>query len=187
MRIHGLVKAALPALLAGISFAGGSGLTPVPNANPKTAGFAAPNILSLELTEAIVAQGAMKLENPSVLTSYYGYDNNGPMLPAPGALPSATQIVEATKTEPDKNTYLTLRHQHGADPTYDYGNNFLFQGHEVGANGQSYITRMNLDADGAHRVTLLATTDVDGALYRSLTVRPGIRSRKGCYSPPKME
>ena len=70
MRIHGLIKAALPALFAGISFAGGSGLTPVPSANTKTEGFAAPNILSPELTEAIVAQGSMKLENPSALTSY---------------------------------------------------------------------------------------------------------------------
>ena len=37
---------------------------------------------------------------------------------------------------------------------------FLFQGHEGGS--PSYITRINLDADAAHRVTLLATQDVDG-------------------------
>src|SRR5262249_31249979 len=39
---------------------------------------------------------------------------------------------------------------------------FLFQGHEVGVNGQGYITRINLDADGPHRITLLATTEVNG-------------------------
>ena len=36
---------------------------------------------------------------------------------------------------------------------------FLFQGHESGSPG--YITRINLDADAAHRVTVLATKDDD--------------------------
>src|SRR5438874_4668760 len=103
----------------------------VPSANTKTPGFAVPNVLSPELTEAIVAQGSWKLENPSDLTNYYGYDNDGPMLPAAGDLPSATHKVEASKTEPDKNTYLVLRNQHGADAAYDYGKHFLFQGHEL--------------------------------------------------------
>jgi len=48
------------------------------------------------------------------------------------------------------------------NPHYDYGTHFLFQGHELGAGGKGYITRINLDADGAHRVTLLATTDING-------------------------
>ena len=149
------------ATFAADNFAGIS-LTPVPSANPKAPGFAAPNILSVELTEAIVAQGSFKLENPSDLTSYYGYDNDGPQLPAAGDLPAVGHKVEASKTEPDKNTYLVLDHQHGADPQYDYGTHFLFQGHELGAGGQGYITRINLDADGAHRVTLLAIKDVNG-------------------------
>ena len=67
--------------------------------------------------------------------------------------------AEATKTEPDKNTYLVLYGQRGADPSYDYGTHFLFQGHENGAGGKGYITRINLDADVAHRVTLMATKD----------------------------
>src|SRR5204863_6118928 len=69
--------------------------TNVPAANPKVAGVVQPNILSPELTEAIVAQGAMRLENPSAFTGYYGYDNDvlaAPgfprMLPQPGALPA---------------------------------------------------------------------------------------------------
>jgi hypothetical protein len=145
---------------------GGITLTPVPSANPKAPGFAAPSVLSPELIETIVAQGSLKLENPSALTSYYGYDNDGPLLPAPGDLPSAVppHKIEATKTEPDKNTYLILENQHGADPNYDYGTHFLFQGHELGNGRQGYITRVNLDADGAHRVTLLATQDVNGKL-----------------------
>jgi hypothetical protein len=93
----------------------------VQSANPKAPGLASPNILSPELTEAIVAQGSFKLENTSDLTSFYGYDNDGPMVPVPGDLPSATHKVEATKTEPDKNTYLILQNQHGADPNYTTG------------------------------------------------------------------
>ena len=57
--------------------------------------------------------------------------------------------------------------QHGADPSYDYGTHFLYQGHELGpADGSgredAALTRINLDADGAHRVTLLAIADVNG-------------------------
>src|SRR5262249_12558813 len=37
----------------------------------------------------------------------------------------------------------------------------LYQGHEGGPSG--YITRINLDADGAHRVSVLAAKDVNGA------------------------
>ncbi len=70
---------------------------------------------------------------------------------------------QAQKSEPDKNAYLMFRHGlPGADPTYDYGTHFLFQGHELGVAGASYITRINLDADTAHRVTLLATKDTNG-------------------------
>lgn len=136
-------------------------LAPVASANAKVVGTPAPNILSPELIETIVAQGSIRLENPSALTSFYGYDNDGPLTPAPGDLPSPVHKVEATKTEPDKNTYLVLDHQAGADANYDYGKHFLFQGHEGGQSGHAYITRINLDADGAHRVTLLADSDVN--------------------------
>jgi hypothetical protein len=139
-------------------------LTPVANANPKTVGFAAPNVLSPELVELIVAQGSTPLENGTAPIPYYGYDGNGPHLPPLGS------NVEATKTEPDKNTYLVFaKGLSGPDASYDYGTHFVYQGHENGVpvalpgapagttiNG-SYITRINLDADGAHRVTLLAT------------------------------
>lgn len=145
-------------------------LTPVPSANPKTVGLTAPNALSPELVEVIVAQGSMPLENGTAAFPHYGYDGNGPHVPPLGS------NVEATKSEPDKNTYLVFRDGlHGADPTYHYGTHFLFQGHENGApvalpgapagttvNG-SYVTRINLDADAAHAVTLLATETDDGA------------------------
>jgi hypothetical protein len=75
----------------------------------------------------------------------------------------STRPTEAQKSEPDKNTYLVFdRGLPGADPNYDYGTHFVFQGHELGVGGASYITRINLDADAAHRVTLLAAMDSNG-------------------------
>ena len=147
------------------------GFHAVAAANPKSPGVSAPNILPPELIESPVAQGSFLLENPATIAlpgggtlaiSRYGYNDDGPLLPAPGDLPSATHRVEATKTEPDKNTYLVLYGQTGADPGYDYGTHFLFQGHEGGA-GAAVITRVNLDADGAHRITVMASADSTGA------------------------
>jgi hypothetical protein len=129
-------------------------------ANAKTVGLSVPNALSPQLAEHVVAQGSIPLENPSGDVAYYGYHSNGPLVPAPGAVQSPGHNVEASKTEPDKNTYLRLSGQHGADPHYNYGTHFLFQGHETGTPG--YITRVNLDADSAHKVTLLATKTTDG-------------------------
>src|SRR5260221_5647585 len=147
----------------------GPALTNVHTANTKSDGYSPANRLSPELRQVVVAQGSTRLENPSALTSYYGYYNDvlnaagqPQMLPLPGAL------TEAQKSEPDKNTYLVFPHGlPGADPSYDYGTHFLFQGHELGVAGASYITRINLDADAAHRVTLLATKDTSGQIGRA--------------------
>ncbi|HEY5986196.1 MAG TPA: alkaline phosphatase PhoX [Streptosporangiaceae bacterium] len=160
------------AVTAGVVLAGagaassldGPALSNVPTANTKSDGYAPASRLSPGLTQIAVAQGSAKLENPSALTSYHGYDND--VLNAAGQpqmLPVPAAVTEAHKTEPDKNTYLVFNHGlNGADPSYDYGAHFLFQGHEGGAGGAGYITRINLDADAAHRVTLLATTDANG-------------------------
>ena len=144
---------------SGLSFA--AGLTPVPNANPKSPGFAAPNVLSPELAEKIVAQGSTPLENPTGQFSHYGYNNNSNTAAGTPMLPALGSNVESSKTEPDKNTYLVFHSLSGPDHAYDYGHRFLFQGHENSTGGNSYITRINIDADAAHRVTLLATTDTD--------------------------
>jgi hypothetical protein len=136
-------------------------LTNVPAAQPKQRGRAVPNKLSRELAEIPQASGADLLEgaNPGVAPAFYGYslysDPDNPLV----AIPPST--AEAHKTEPDKNTYLVLGGQKGADPAYDYGTHFVFQGHESGAPG--YVTRVNLDADRDHRVTLMATKDSGGA------------------------
>jgi hypothetical protein len=158
------IGAAVP--VAGVaSPPSGLSLTHVPTANIRSDGYAPASRLSPELAQIAVAQGATRLENLSALTSFYGYNNdvlnavgNPQMVPIP-----VNPATEAHKTEPDENTYLVFKHGlDGADPGYDYGTHFLFQGHEGGAGGAGYITRVNLDADAEHRVTLLATTDVNG-------------------------
>lgn len=141
-------------LSAAISQAFAAEPSPVPAANPKQVGVTLPTRLSPELAQVVVAQGAMALENPVSPAAFYGYLDDLPNL-----LPALGSNLEATKTEPDKNTYLVMTGQHGADARYAYGTHFLYQGHEGGAG---YVTRVNLDADAAHRVTLLATTDADG-------------------------
>src|SRR5689334_4316204 len=77
-------------------------LTGVPAANTKSDGYAPDSVLSPELRQVVAAQGSTRLENPSALTSYYGYDSDllnaagrPQMLPTPGANPA-----EAQKTEP---------------------------------------------------------------------------------------
>jgi hypothetical protein len=145
-------------------------LANVPTANTKAVGFSPASRYSAGLTPVVVTAGAMKLENPDGIVTNYGYENDvaSPTDPTvPLMTPSGTLTTEAQKTEPDKNTYLVLRGQHGADPAFDYGTHFLFQGHEgaatVGGSKAGYITRVNLDADTDHRVTLLAHKDDTGA------------------------
>jgi hypothetical protein len=130
-------------------------LAGVPGANPKAAGVSLPTILSPGLAQVVSAQGSTPVESPTALVKYYAYLNDQPNL-----MPALGSNVEASKTEPDKNTYLVLHDLKGADPDYDYGSHFLFQGHEAGSPGR--ITRINLDADAAHRVTVLALTEKDG-------------------------
>jgi secreted PhoX family phosphatase len=133
----------------------GGGITPVPNAQPKAPGMTEPNILTPKWIEYAVAQGSNTLENPSATFTRYGYANNGPLLPLVGT------NAEASKTEPDKNTYLVFKKGlNGPDPSYNYGTHFLFQGHEE-TDQNSYFTRINLDADAAHRITLLGALDTN--------------------------
>ena len=147
-------------------------LSNVDTPNVKAVGFAPASKLSKELRQIAQAQGSTQLENPNLaaLTAFYGYQNDTVSAgdpTKPQMVPTVGVTNEAQKTEPDKNTYLVFRKSlPGADPSYYYGTHFLFQGHELGTtiNGkkQSYITRINLDADAKHRVTLLATQDTGG-------------------------
>jgi uncharacterized protein DUF839 len=152
-----------PALIASVvvvalTVGGGSAragqLTGVPTANPRIVGVSSPSVLSPELAQLVAAQGSTPVENPGPV-KYYGYLDDQPNL-----LPALGSNVEASKTEPDKNTYLVLLDLKGADADYDYGSHFLFQGHETGSPGT--LTRINLDADSVHRVTVLANFETDG-------------------------
>jgi hypothetical protein len=156
--------ALLAATLAGSAAGahGGLHLTSIA-ANPTGRGIVVPNAVSPQLDLRAVAQGAHKLENPAPNVAYYGYNGNGTLMPDPKVVQAPGTNVESSKTEPDKNTYLRLHGLHGADPNYNYGSRFLFQGHEGGLTG--YITRINLDADAQHRVTLLASTLTTGAPF----------------------
>jgi len=168
-----LPVAAGAAALATVSLAG-QGDPPYSSvaANKRAAGYAPSSNLSPEVRQAFVAQGSMPLENPDGIVGWYGYENTAPTPTSP-ALPqmvpgTGAPMTEAQKTEPDKNVYLHIDGQHGPDAGYDYGDHFLYQGHEGGAAipgtslKQGLITRINLDADSAHRVTLLADKDATG-------------------------
>jgi hypothetical protein len=168
----GAVTIAGGALFAAIGAASGPGadLANVPTANTRAAGYAPATALSAGLAQVGVAQGATALENPRGIITHYGYENDAPSpdnAALPQMLPTPASATEAQKTEPDKNTYLVLKGATGADPEYDYGSHFLLQGHEAAAKNAAgaslgLLTRINLDADAAHRVTLMATEDTDG-------------------------
>ncbi|HEY7241829.1 MAG TPA: alkaline phosphatase PhoX [Burkholderiales bacterium] len=148
---------ALP-LLSVAAQAAAQQLTHVPLASPRIAGVTSPTALSPELQQIVRAQGSMPVENPGGGVAYYGYRDDHPNL-----VPALGSTVEASKTEPDKNTYLVLEGQSGADANYDYGRRFVYQGHEGPASlGIGYITRINLDADFQHRVTVLAIKEAAG-------------------------
>src|SRR5689334_12312183 len=130
------------ALLSVAAAATAGGLTGIVDPNPRLPGITQPSLLAVGLRQSIVAEGSMPLENPSPGFGFYGFNDDGPHVPAAGALPVANApVIEATKTEPDKNTYLVLPGLHGADAGYDYGTHFLFQGHENGAGGKTFLSR----------------------------------------------
>src|SRR5438874_11613322 len=108
-----LAFAAATALIPASAIAGGFKLTPVPSAMPKAEGVVEPTALSPELMQVPAAQGFMLLEKPTSLLKYYGFGADGPMLPAANSTQGKDNKVEATKTEPDQNTYLVLDRQKG--------------------------------------------------------------------------
>jgi hypothetical protein len=113
-------------------------LTSVP-AGVDTRGVTVPNVLSPQLREYAVAQGSMKLENPTADVPYYGYDGHAPtLLPDPTLTQSPGHIVErprpsrtrtptcgstgctartrATGTAPTSSTRATRRASPGTSP-----------------------------------------------------------------------
>jgi hypothetical protein len=145
-------------------------LSNVAQPNLKSVGYSPAPKLSKEIQEVAWAQGGTRLENPAGIITNYGFENDvssSDDASTPQTVPTPTVTNEAQKTEPDKNTYLVFKDGlKGPDASYNYGTHFVYQGHELAAtvNGkkQSYITRVNLDADAQHRVTLLAYQDTNG-------------------------
>src|SRR3569833_3857906 len=65
------------------------------------------DVLAAGLTQSPVATGALKLENPSKYVAFYGFGTDGPLAAPKDAKPAKDKPpIEATKTEPDKNTNL---------------------------------------------------------------------------------
>src|SRR5882672_2205635 len=159
MRKTALVVSLIAFLAAACSaFAGDDGIGPirhsVSDANPRVGHPA--TIIAPHFRLKKLAQGSDPLENPSGVITQYGYLNDFPPKP-----------VEATKTEPDENTYLVFpRDPGGPTPGYHYGHHFLFQSHEGGGTDGSYVTRINLDVKNpAHRITLLTPVGDDGLTH----------------------
>lgn len=142
-----------------------------------------PNAWTRELRDALIVAGDQPVENPSPAIGskpaikLFSFLDDGTQVPTTitGDSTSGYQLGPfATHTSPDKMVYLVLSGQHGADPAYDYGTHFLFVAHEwpsigFGGNGnpaaagiRGTIMRVNLDADFAHRVTIVADRDADG-------------------------
>ena len=94
---------AAAAVGAAIADPSDTALTSVPSPNLKATGYAPANVLSRELREQIVAEGADRLENPQGIVTNYGYENDVPSPDDPSVpqeAPVGTPPAEAQKTEP---------------------------------------------------------------------------------------
>ena len=110
-----LALSALASAGIGVAIAGGPGLRfePVPQAQPKALGISSPNVLARPWVDVELVRGSQPLENPDANASHYGYYTSDlPMVP----LPPST--AEKTKSEPDKNTYLSSRTASRAPTTH---------------------------------------------------------------------
>ena len=168
MAFVGAAAVAVAAVGAAVGTAGQNDFSSVAGPVGKVTGVSVPNVLPAELSEVLLARGDYRLDGGTAAVPYYGFDGDvANLVPAANAQAATGTKIEASKSEPDKNAYLILTAtQFGADAAYDYGHRFLFQGHELGSPG--YITRINLDADQKHRVTLMATADVTGKALPSI-------------------
>ena len=168
---NGSLEPATSTITAELSAGSSLALQNVVSANPKAAGFWSPNILSPQLIESPVAQGLFAAREPPDGHARRWHHGDSGLLRLRRQRPAAAGRGRSSRARPTRSrparpsptrTPTSCSTARPAPmPSYDYGTHFLFQGHETGTPG--YITRINLDADGAHRVTLMAATDVTGA------------------------
>ena len=136
--------------------------TGVPNAVTPVPNSAQPSLIDPDFALRTVAIGTDPLENPSGVITKFG------------------QLASGVNTEPDENLYLKFsQNPGGPTPGFNYGRNFLYQGHENAGN-LAYVTRINLDVtDPAHRITLLTPVNpttgltgfnrIDGSTWNPFT------------------
>ena len=126
-------------------------------ANPKTTGVVAPDVLSPGLVQVAVAQGSMKLENGAAAVPYYGYDDRHYM-PTLG-VPLPVRSHETRRTRPSRTrtptSVLGTACLAPTRPTTTARTSSSRDTSRLPAR-RGYLTRVNLDADAAHRVTLMA-------------------------------
>ena len=153
-------------------------------ANTKTPGVTLPDKLSPQLRQITVAQGSNVLENPSRRSGTMATTTTGRCSRRRGRSVARTQR-RGDEVRAGQEHLPRRRRPARCGPGYDYGTHFLYQGHEL-RRRLGYITRINLDADAAHRVTMLAEFEADGRRRcRRSTARRGIRSHSGCSSRPR--
>jgi hypothetical protein len=133
----------------------------VANAVTPTPGIAQPSHIDPDFAVQLLATAEDPLENPSGVIAKFGI------------------LTTGVRTEPDQNVYIRFpRNPGGPTPGYNYGRNFLYQGHENAGN-LAYVSRINLDVnDPAHRITLLTPVNpqtgltgfnaIDGCTYLPL-------------------
>ena len=104
-----LAVLAIAGVAAVASAHGGPALSDAGPANTKTAGITLPDKLSPQWREITVAQGSNALENPSATSGYYGYYNDGPMLPAPGDVQAPGTTSRRRRASPTRTPTSSSR------------------------------------------------------------------------------
>ena len=149
----------LAAAVAAVGYStppGSTDFTNVANPQPRTVGVAAPSALSAELDEVIVAQGSMKLDGGTAANPYYGYDGNR----SDGA--GAQLATPRRRRRSPTRTRTSCSRTGSRAPTRTTTTAPTSSSRVMSSGSPGFITRVNLDADAAHRVTLLASKDVGG-------------------------
>src|SRR4051812_11063494 len=163
------VAAAAATLVVGAAVQAASpSFTPVPNAQPRVTGISVPNALPPELADVVIAQGANVLENPDGTVTNYGYYNDGTFVPTPGGL------TEATKSEPDKNTYLVMRGLRARIPSTTTARTSCSRATRAARPGTS-------PASTSTPTTRTVSRSSGRPAPRSPTARRGIRSPGTCW------
>ena len=140
-------------------------LTEVLTANPRSDGYAPASKLSAELKQVVVAQGSTSSRTPRRSRPSTATTTTSSTPPARPRCSPRRRRPRPRRRKPSPTrtpTSSSIRASTGPSPATTTARISSSKGHEGGAGGAGYITRINLDADHEHRVTLLATSDVEG-------------------------